>query len=139
MPRMKPVVLFVEDEPEILGIVGDIFRSSRMKVICTQSGKQALQLADQQDLAVVVCDLILKDISGLEVLSHFKKNHPQTYRILTTGFLDAKQEKKCMELGIFQTLIPKPWDIFKFREKMDAVIENSFDNGKPGIAESRSN
>ena len=120
----KPVILFVDDEPEILDIVSDIFRNGVAKVFCAHSGEEALQFANHHEVTLVMSDLILKDISGLEVLSHFKDNKPETYRILTTGFLDPCRERICQEMGIFQAMIPKPWDIGELRKTIESVIRN---------------
>ena len=118
----KQIVLFVDDEPEILEIVEDVFKDSPIKVICAESGKTALDYSKKHKIKLIVCDLILNDISGLEVLTHFKDNHPNTYRILTTGYLDEKQENYCREIGVFHKMIPKPWDIYKIRDQITKAV-----------------
>lgn len=118
----EQTVLFVDDELEILEIVEDIFRNSAFKVICTDSGTSALDYSKKQRINLVVCDLILNDISGLEVLEHYKKHYPETFRILTTGYLDEKKESYYKEQGIFQKILPKPWDIHKIRDQIGLIV-----------------
>lgn len=121
----KPVILFVDDEIEILEIIQDIFKSREFEVVCTHSGDNAIRLCDDGGADVIVCDLILKDSSGMEVLSYWKKNCPGAYRILTTGYLDQLAEKKCREEEIFQKMIPKPWDIFQLREEIEHLFNEN--------------
>ncbi len=118
----KQIVLFVDDELEILEIVEDVFKDSPIKVICAESGKTALDYSKKYKINLIVCDLILNDISGLEVLTHFKDNYPDTYRILTTGYLDEKQENYSRKIGVFHEIIPKPWDIYKIRAQITKAV-----------------
>ena len=118
----KKIVLFVDDEIEILEIIEDVLKDSPFNVICAESGKTALDYSKKHKINLIVCDLILNDISGLEVLTHFKENHPNTYRILTTGYLDEKQENYCREIGVFQKIIQKPWDIYEIRDQITKAV-----------------
>jgi len=118
----RQIVLFVDDEPEILEIIEDVFKDNPIKVICALSGKTALDYSKKHKINLIVCDLILNDISGLEVLKHFKENHPNTFRILTTGYLDEKQENYCKKIGVFHKFIPKPWDIYEIRDQITKAV-----------------
>ena len=120
--KQENVVLFVDDEHEILEIVKDIFRNNSFKVICTDSGQGALNYSKKHDIKLIVCDLILNGISGLDVLTYYKQNCPNTYRILTTGYLDEQKESYCKKAGIFQKLIPKPWDIHNMRNQIGTIV-----------------
>jgi len=119
---VKPVVLFVDDEPEILEILQDIFIRSKIEVQCFASGKAAIQACNKKAIDIIVCDLMLNDISGLEVLAFFKQTSPKTYRILMTGYLDDEKERNAKKQGLMQDTIPKPWDIFQVQQKIESLL-----------------
>jgi len=117
-----PAVVFVDDEEEILDILKDIFRNAPYRVECFARGEDVLQYATREPILAIICDLYLGDISGLEVLRKFQQEHPDTYRVLMTGYLDEDQEKKARDEGVFHRLIPKPWDIFGLRKQVDEIV-----------------
>ncbi len=117
-----PAVIFVDDEPEILDILKDIFQDAPYRVECYARGRDVLRRTDQSPVLAIICDLYLGDLSGLEVLRHFQETHPQTHRVLMTGYLDEEQEDRARKSQVFHQLIPKPWDIYGLRKQVDRIV-----------------
>ncbi len=118
----EPVVVFVDDEEEILEILRDIFSEAPYRVHCFARGKDAMRYAEDQEVLAVVCDLYLKDVSGAEVLKHYQRVSPDTYRVLMTGYFDEEQEEQAKREELFHQLIPKPWDIYGLRKEIDRIV-----------------
>lgn len=119
-----PVVVFVDDEKEILEILVDLFRDSPFRVICVPTGREAVDLITQYNVRMIVCDLLLKDMSGLEVLKHYRDMLPDCRRVLMTGYLDEAQEEQARREQLFETIIPKPWDIYSLRKQIHDLMLN---------------
>ena len=80
-------------------------------------GEDALAAVKDDQPEVMVLDLKMPGIDGLEVLRQVKKNHPETEVIILTGHGSEKEEELAKELGAFAYL-QKPVDIDKLSETM---------------------
>ncbi len=73
-------------------------------------GRTALELLAQKGIPVVILDLQLPDLYGVEVLRRIKARHPETEVVILTGHGTEEDRKACMALGA-RTFINKPLDI----------------------------
>ena len=83
--RTQPLVLVVDDEANLRRVLSGEIQAMGYRVQQAPDGKTALSLATAEEPAVVVLDLQLPDLSGLEVLSQLKTTHPLVEVILLTG------------------------------------------------------
>lgn len=88
---MKKRILFVDDEENILTALRRSLRHHRTEweMDFSSNGRQALELADQQPFDVVVTDIRMPNINGIELLKGLQNRHPATTRIALSGCVDT--------------------------------------------------
>jgi len=84
---VKKRILFVDDEPLVLKGLQRTLRKMRSKweMAFTSSSKEALQILDQQKMDVIISDLKMPEMDGMQLLSQVKARHPRVIRILLSG------------------------------------------------------
>jgi DNA-binding NarL/FixJ family response regulator len=98
---MRVRVAIVEDNEEILGMLQRvIIRAPNLKCVCTcSSGEAALQMLPEVEPQVVVMDLRLPGMSGIECTARLKELMPQTQMLVYTVYGDNEQVFKALEAG----------------------------------------
>ena len=94
----KPRILIVEDHPLIAELVETRLRIEGMHPIKCPGGREALAVLAQEPLDAVICDIMMPDVDGYEVLRHIRSN-PAT-KTLPVIFLTAKSTPADIEKGI---------------------------------------
>lgn len=97
-------LLLVDDETEYLAAVTERLAGSGFNVMSAADGEEALQIMKRKQIDVVVLDVIMPGLSGLETLAEIKKEHPDTEVIMLSGFADIDAAVKCMTAGAFDYL-----------------------------------
>ena len=105
---MNANILIVDDELVICQSCEKIFLRAGHKVTYTTSGKQALNLLEEQIFDVVFTDLKMADIGGMEVLQTVKQKFPDTIVVVITGYATVASAVETMRFGAFDYL-PKPF------------------------------
>jgi two-component system KDP operon response regulator KdpE len=104
-----PTALVVDDDVWLRMLINDVLRGVGYEVLEASNGSAALRLADRQPLALVVLDLMLPELSGLEVL-HGLKQQPTTSQvpvIVMSGDADGCQAAKPWATAV----VPKPFGV----------------------------
>lgn len=83
---MKRHLLLVDDEEAIRETVSTFLRKRGYLVSTASTGEEALQLAGNTKVDLLICDVMLRNEDGLELLSLFKVQHPNLPVIILTGF-----------------------------------------------------
>jgi CheY-like chemotaxis protein len=92
-------VLLVDDEPDILGLLGFAFRSRGYDVTLASDGKSALEILSSREFDLVVTDLHMGPIDGFVVLKSAKKLNPSTIVYVMTGDPNPDLVSKSLRLG----------------------------------------
>jgi len=93
-------VLVVDDTEHVRAVVADMLRLDGFDVVGTAgSGEQALELADATDPHVVVMDLRMPGIDGLEATRRLRAARPGQQVVLYTAYVDADIERQALEAG----------------------------------------
>lgn len=108
-------VLLVDDEEEFVTSLSERFEIRDLKADVALNGEQALQKVAEDEPHVVVLDLRMPGIDGIEVLRRLKKYHPNVQVIILTGHGSDRDAEHARRLGAFAYL-QKPVD-------MDALVE----------------
>jgi len=121
MKEMK--VLLVDDEEEFVGTLSERMEMRELKSDVALNGEQALEMLDKDLPDVMVLDLKMPGIDGMEVLKRAKKAYPGVEIIMLTGHGSEKDEKEARRLGVFEYLQkPVPLD------KLMGVITKAYKN-----------
>jgi len=103
-------VLLVDDEKEFVATLAERMQLRGFDPEVAFSGEQALKILERSLPDVIVLDLKMPGINGLEVLRKVKKSHPQIQVIILTGHGSDRDEEAARRLGAFDHL-QKPVDI----------------------------
>ncbi len=121
---MKHTILCVDDEIDNVDALERIFRS-KYTVLKATSGAQALALLDQNldPIALIITDQRMPQMTGVEFLSQTLLSHPETMRILLTGYTDMESIISAVNSGQIYRYINKPWDPVDLTNTVDRAVE----------------
>lgn len=102
---MKEIkVLLVDDEEDFVKSLSERIKMRDLDSEIALNGEEALRIIDDDKPDVVVLDLKMPGIDGMEVLRRVKKAYPDVQVIMLTGHGSAKDEKEARRLGAFEYL-----------------------------------
>lgn len=108
--EMPSKVLLVDDEREFVQTLSERLLLRDMGSTVAFDGESALELIDEDEPEVMILDLRMPGIDGVEVLRRVKQTHPEIEVIILTGHGSEADREQCMELGAFAYL-QKPQNI----------------------------
>ena len=124
-------VLLVDDEREFVHTLSERLQSRRFTPAIAYDGEQALEMVRNDEPEVIVLDLKMPGIDGLEVLRRVKRTNPRTEVIILTGHGSDREEEIAAELGAFAYL-RKPVDLDVLTDTMKAAYRKvSTDDEEP--------
>lgn len=98
--KMPYKVLIVDDEKPVRDMFGDLLKKERCAVESSPSAEEALERIDKEDFDIILLDIKLQGMSGLEALKKIKDKKPALIVIMITGFgYDEDLIAKSKELG----------------------------------------
>ena len=103
-------ILLVDDEKEFVQTLSERLQTRKMEASVAYDGEEALSLVESEEPEVMVLDLKMPGIDGIEVLRRMKREHPNVEVIILTGHGSEREEALAGELGAFAYL-EKPVDI----------------------------
>jgi CheY-like chemotaxis protein len=115
-------VLLVDDEREFVQTLSERLMMRDMGSAVVYDGESALNLVRDDEPEVMILDLKMPGIDGIEVLRRVKSEHPNIEVIILTGHGSEADRKVCMDLGAFAYL-HKPVDIDVLSETLKAANE----------------
>jgi two-component system response regulator CpxR len=110
-------VLLVDDEREFVNALSERLQTRSMQPAVAYAGEEALAMVEADQPEVMVLDLKMPGIDGLEVLRRMKQRHPETEVVILTGHGSDAEEALAAQLGAFAYL-RKPVDIEVLTEAM---------------------
>lgn len=121
---VKPRVLFVDDEPELLESVCDALRKKPYRIVTASSGKEALaRLEADAEIRVVVSDERMPEMTGHEFLGQVRRNHPQTVRVMLTGQADMSAIVSAINDGEIFRFLSKPCAAETLHEVIELALQ----------------
>lgn len=114
---MSEKVLLVDDEVDFLDTLSERMRTRGMEVATSSTGVDALQKVDKEAYDVIILDLMMPGVDGLEALKILKAKRPELQVILLTGHATVEKGIEAMKLGAMDFL-EKPADINLLTEKI---------------------
>lgn len=115
--EFKPKILLVDDEKEFVLTLSERLETRNLGSAIAYDGEEALSIMETDAPDVMVLDLKMPGIDGLEVLRRVKREKPGTEVIILTGHGSEQEERQAMELGAFAYL-EKPVNIDVLAETM---------------------
>lgn len=119
---MSAKILIVDDEEIVIRSCRRILGDSMYVVDSTHDGQDALRKVDETEYDLMILDIMMPGIDGLEVLQNVKERHPDVDVIMMTGLSEIQTAVKAMKLGAFDYL-SKPFDPDELQHVVDRALE----------------
>ena len=117
-------ILIIDDEANNRDALSMLLTSAGYRVQSTDSGEEALQIMQSTPFEIVITDLFLPGVSGIDILKKVKADSPYTNVILITGNASAETAVEAMKEGAFD-YITKPFNIEKLKVLVAKALEKS--------------
>ncbi|MCK5145499.1 sigma-54-dependent Fis family transcriptional regulator [bacterium] len=138
MPENRPYILIVDDEPKIRDILQEILQNEGYVTCMAGNGREALSLFDSESIDLVILDLVMPDMSGMDVLRLLAKRAPSVPVIIISAHGNIPKAVEATQLGAVEFL-EKPVDTKELiacikeqlaetqkQQTFDEEIENNF-------------
>ena len=123
---MKPKILIVDDEEKFVSYLSKRLRMREYDVAISLSGEDALEKVKEHDFDVVILDVLMPGIDGIEALREIKKVKPLTEVIMLTGHASVEAGVEGMRLGAYDYLM-KPCEAEELISKINKAYERKVD------------
>ena len=117
-------ILIIDDEEGIVEEVVDFLEEEGFDVKSADMGKPGIELFREFQPDLLLLDMKLPDMSGIEILELVKKESPLTKVIVNTGYVDQDLIDRAEELGR-DAFLQKPFDLMFLIEEVNRVLEES--------------
>jgi CheY-like chemotaxis protein len=112
-------ILVVDDEPVMREFLLEVFAGHDPMGVA--DGSAALQILAEQPFALIISDLKMPGLSGLELLRKIRQDFGQAKVIIITGYASEQTESECMQAGA-SDFLKKPFSIGEIREAVRRVL-----------------
>lgn len=119
---MSEPILIVEDDDTIRVTVGNFLSRQGFNVEVTENGQQALNLLKEKTFALVLLDLHLPDMHGLDILAKIKESDDQPLVVIMTAYPEVRTAVAALKAGAYD-YINKPFDLEDLQELIHRAIE----------------
>lgn len=111
---MKPRILVVDDEESIREFLEIMLKKEGYEVTCAEDGAKAKDLLQKRSFDMVISDLQMPNMTGIELLRHVKETYPDLVFMLITAFGTTESAVEAMKMGAYDYLT-KPFKIDEVR------------------------
>lgn len=106
----RPAVLIVDDEVNVLSAIQRLLRNEFYDVLVANSGEEALAMLFDRPVDLIISDQRMPGMTGSELLAKVKDKHPDTLRMILTGYQDISAAIAAINEGGAYQFLQKPWE-----------------------------
>jgi DNA-binding NtrC family response regulator len=117
-----PTVLFVDDDPSFLMLVERALHGELWRVLTTGEPLRALPLVEWEGVDVLVADLIMPEVDGVDLLVRARELFPWIPRVVLSGTADAEYTLRAINDAEVFRFLRKPLDLPVLREAVEAAL-----------------
>lgn len=119
---MKINILIVDNDESLIKVTADyLSKDGRFNILTAPDGKKALEIAKNHKIGLVIIDLKMPGISGVELLSTLRKDLPNIKSIILTGHSNIDSYIEAMDLGAHEYL-SKPVDLHLLKKVINKLL-----------------
>lgn len=118
----KAKILIIDDEAVALQNLMHVLKKEGYDILGTQSSPEALELMMQGQFDLILTDLKMEKVDGMEILSQTKKHYPDTEVIMITGYATVESAIEAMKHGAYH-YIAKPFKLDEVRKVVKEALE----------------
>ena len=133
---MSDKILVVDDDRNIRYSLRRMFEEKKLKVLEAKNGKEALECIRQGEIDLVLMDVRMSGLTGLEVLREIRNVNPKLFVIIMTAYGTTETAIEAMKFGAFDYIlkpfdVPKMWDLVNKAIHVNQLMKSSV-SFKPG-------
>ncbi|MBD3378047.1 response regulator [candidate division KSB1 bacterium] len=119
---MQGRILVIDDEKRLCTLLKTAIESPQLAVATANTGESALAAFELEKFDIVISDIKMPGLSGLDVLEHIKRISPETEVLLMTAYAETQTAVQAMKMGAFDYLI-KPFEMDELSLKIEQILE----------------
>ena len=124
MNQQRASVLFVDDEIQVLNALKRGLLDQNYTCYFASSGKDAVKILEKQKISVIVTDMRMPEMNGLQLLREVDLISPKTVKIVLTGYTQVNQILATVNSVHVFRFVTKPWDL---EEELIGIIQQAID------------
>ncbi len=117
-------ILFVDDEEKVLNSLKRGLLDEPYQTLYANSGKEALEILEKNEVHIIVTDMRMPEMSGLELLGIVKEKYPNIVRLVLSGYTQINTLLTAINQGEIFKFITKPW---KLEEEFKSILKQAVD------------
>jgi DNA-binding NtrC family response regulator len=118
----RPVVLVVEDDTSMRALIAQVLEPLAARVLAVTTPQHALDCLENEEVAVVVTDLRMPQVDGLEILKFAKQRSPTTQVVLITGYATVESAVAALKSGAYDYL-KKPFEPVDLHKAVERALQ----------------
>jgi two-component system response regulator PilR (NtrC family) len=122
MGEAAPKILIVDDELSMRQLLEYMLTREGYVVTCAENGRKGVSLVEHNSYDLLLCDIRLGDLSGLDVLKACKKHHPGTVVIMISAYSTTETAVDAMNQGAYD-YVPKPFNNDELLETLAKALK----------------
>ena len=120
---MKPRILVVDDEESIREFLDIMLRKEGYDVTCVEDGQKAIDILAKKSFDMVISDLQMPNVTGMELLAHVKQNYPDLMFMMITAFGTTETAVEAMKQGAYD-YVTKPFKLDEVRINISNALRS---------------
>jgi len=120
--NFEPRILIIDDEAIALQNLMHVLKKEGYSILGTQSSTEALELMENEQFDIILTDLKMEKVDGMQILSRAKELYPDSEVIMITGYATVETAIEAMKLGAYH-YIAKPFKLDEVRKVVREALE----------------
>jgi CheY-like chemotaxis protein len=116
-------LLAVDDEPDVVDALRRVLKDPRFEFVGCTRPAEALEVLTSRPVDLVISDLDMPGMNGLELLRQVREHHPETVRLVLTGRASLESALDAINQGEVHRYLTKPWDKAVLRRTIDDAVD----------------
>ncbi|MDR3288927.1 MAG: response regulator [Peptococcaceae bacterium] len=120
---MSEYILVADDREGIRALLKTLLDDLGYQVQTVSNGCEAVELIQKETPQLVLMDLKMPELDGIQVMEAIRAEHPELPVILITGYMQDRQIQDALSKGLVQEVVFKPFDILEIGRKVERLLQ----------------
>lgn len=123
-----PTILVVDDDDILRSVLKAFLRAEKFEVLTAASGPEAIEIVMSRPLDLMISDIRMRPMNGIELLRHVRQSHPQLPVIMLTAYSSRDTAREAEVLGA-SAYLAKPFT----NDEVIRVVKEAISSGPPQV------
>jgi diguanylate cyclase (GGDEF)-like protein len=114
-------ILAVDDDHDILELLGVCVESLGFDCVKANNGREAMEILEKQSFSIVITDMMMPEVGGMELLEHIKNRYPRTSVVIVTGYTGTFSYVDVIRAGASDFIV-KPFNFDELEAKINRIL-----------------